>query len=162
MNTHQWTTLPWNYISGSVSASSTCTHCVCLDVTLIINLPWNYISGSLSVSSTPPSPFLIIHTFTYPPKDEMQLPERHGCGELVAHTTFSPDTGWISGFSWGTLTNHMHFFPLCEVRHILGAGERWWPRHNQIKIDNLQKSRGLHSVRAFRHGPVYIGPCLWL
>ena len=26
--------------------------------------------------------------------------------------------------------------------------------------DDLRKSRGLHSVRAFGHGPVYIGPCL--
>ena len=29
----------------------------------------------------------------------------------------------------------------------------------QSTIDDLRKSRGLHSVRAFGHGPVYIGPC---
>ena len=29
-----------------------------------------------------------------------------------------------------------------------------------VGIDDLWKSRGLHSVRAFGHGPVYIGPCL--
>ena len=27
-------------------------------------------------------------------------------------------------------------------------------------IDDLRKSRGLHSVRDFGHGPVYLGPCL--
>ena len=27
-------------------------------------------------------------------------------------------------------------------------------------VDDLRKSRGLHSVRAFGHGPVHIGPCL--
>jgi len=27
------------------------------------------------------------------------------CGETVAHATFSPNTGWTSGFSWGTPTN---------------------------------------------------------
>ena len=30
----------------------------------------------------------------------------------------------------------------------------------QVPIDDLRKSRGLHSVRAFRHGPVCRGPCL--
>ena len=29
-----------------------------------------------------------------------------------------------------------------------------------VIIDDLRKSRGLHSVRAFGHGPVYIGPGL--
>ena len=29
-----------------------------------------------------------------------------------------------------------------------------------LTIDDLRKSRGLHSVRAFGHGPVYIGPGL--
>ena len=27
-------------------------------------------------------------------------------------------------------------------------------------IDDLRKSKGLHSVSAYRHGAVYIGPCL--
>ena len=33
-----------------------------------------------------------------------------------------------------------------------------WER--QTRIDDLRKSRGLHSVRAFGNEPVYIGPCL--
>ena len=30
----------------------------------------------------------------------------------------------------------------------------------RVLTDDLWKSRGLHLVRAFGHGPVYIGPCL--
>ena len=29
-------------------------------------------------------------------------------------------------------------------------------------IDDLRTSRGLQSVSAYGHGPVYIGPCLWV
>ena len=29
-----------------------------------------------------------------------------------------------------------------------------------VLIDELRKSRGLHSVSAYGHGPAYIGPCL--
>ena len=41
--------------------------------------------------------------------------------------------------------------------NILAAGS--YSNSTQV-IDDLRKSRGLHSVRAFGHGPVYIGPCL--
>ena len=30
----------------------------------------------------------------------------------------------------------------------------------RVTIDDLRKSRGLHSVSAYGQGPVYIGPCL--
>ena len=31
---------------------------------------------------------------------------------------------------------------------------------SRMTIDDLRKSRGLHTVTAFGHGPVNIGPCL--
>ena len=43
----------------------------------------------------------------------------------------------------------------CQTPHL-----RMSPKHFAMAIDDLQKSRGLHWVRAFGHGPVYIGPCL--
>ena len=41
-----------------------------------------------------------------------------------------------------------------------GGGSCFWPVFSAFIIDDLRKSREQHSVSAFGHGRVYIGPCL--
>ena len=64
-------------------------------------------------------------------------------------------------------SNNTNYTAVCS--QSVGIDDLWKSRglhsvrafgHGSVYIDDLWKSRGLHSVRAFGHGPVYIGPCL--
>ena len=48
----------------------------------------------------------------------------------------------------------------CRFRSLVCKTSRGGNSFVPTAIDDLRKSRGLHSVRAYGHGAVYIGPCL--